>query len=168
MATERKHPALYGQGGSEQPSLWMALPIRAEYSLEERWVDETRDFLSSSSSTSSSSSASPSLSLSLPPYVSEFSCGCFSHKHLYKPLARQGVLSGQKWKSPLQTLFCSAELIRIQAGEELCFILKCMMWLVVSVYSMNSLLLKGKNETPSLVSTPFLWRFAVFLCFFFF
>lgn len=69
-----------------------ALPIQAGYVLEERWVDETRDFLSSSSS----SSTSPALlcSISLPSYVSEISSGRFLHKHLsQQPLARQGRLS---------------------------------------------------------------------------
>lgn len=67
-----------------------ALPIQAGYVLEERWVDETRDFLSSSSS------SSPALlcSISLPSYVSEISSGRFLHKHLsQQPLARQGRLS---------------------------------------------------------------------------
>lgn len=86
MATERK-PLPY----MVRDGLWMALPIRAEYSLEERRVDETRDFLSASS-------ASPALlSLSLLPYVSELSSGSFSHKHLYY----------------------SVKLISIQGGEEM-------------------------------------------------
>lgn len=54
-------PALFGQGGSEQLSRWMAQPIQAQDSLEKQWVDETRDFLSASP-------ASPAL-LCLPPSI---------------------------------------------------------------------------------------------------
>ncbi len=104
---------------SSRRSGWLYL-VEQEYSLEERWVDETRDFLSSSS-------ASPALLCSsLTPSICfrALQWQLFTQTALLQPLARHGWIlqfCEDKHENVLNKLlqFYSVKLIRTHEGEEL-------------------------------------------------